>query len=553
LGGSVRYSFHMTTNKSVNPVVLRRGAGIGTGNAETDDDFLFDCFVEYPPFEDCRRIGSPVMVVAGRTGSGKTAILRYLQHQSRNAVAVDPFEMSMNYVSNSDALRFLSAIGADLDLFFQVLWKHVLCIEYIRLRWDVDSVDKSRNIFTRVFGGFDRDERKRKALEYIRAWEGRFWITMDQNIKEITEAVEHKLHAEIGGEIEKFKAGGQYDKRLSREKKTEIVARTRKIISSDQLSELHGVIDMLASQDTDLKGYYLTVDRLDERWVDDSVRFRMIKGLMESLRTFRRIKNLKILVALRADVLERVVQETADISFQREKFEDLMVRLHWTKAELRQLVDRRLNSLFKRQYTSGLIGFADIFPPTIGAKDTFEWLTERTLMRPRDIIAFVNECIDVANGKPAVSVSAVRKAEVDFARKRRDALVQEWNSAYPLQSQMLDLFTSRRKSGVDLLELIDRTDDFCLAVLTGARTVHDPVWEICHAYSEGRKKSAFDVLAELTGILYRTGAIGVKVSAQDRFAYSHFDQPLISPQVLSPESKVRLHPMLHAAYNLQER
>jgi hypothetical protein len=543
----------MMTSKAVNPVVLRRGAGIGTGNAETDDDFLFDCFVEYPPVEDCRRASSPVMVVAGRTGSGKTAILRFLEHESRRTASIDPFDMSMSYVSNSDALRFLNAIGADLDLFFQVLWKHVLCIEYIRLRWDVDNVDKSRNIFVKLFDGFARDERKRKSLDYIRAWQGKFWITMDQNIKEITESVERKLHAEIGGEIDKFKAGGQYDKRLSREKKSEIVARTRKIISSDQLSELHGVIEMLATQDADLRTYYLTIDRLDERWVDDSVRFRMVKGLMESLKTFRRIKNLKILVALREDVLERVVQETADISFQREKFEDLMVRLRWTRPELRQLVDRRLNSLFKRQYTGALIGFSDIFPPNIGAKDTFEWLTERTLMRPRDVIAFVNECIDAANGQPSVSVTAVRKAEVDFARKRRDALVQEWRSAYPLLSEVLNLFTSRRKSGVDLLELIDKVDDFCTRTWSSPRIAQDPVWELCHLYADGGRRTAFDVLAELAAILYRAGGIGIKVSAQDRFAYARVDQPLISPQLLSPDSKVRLHPMLHAAYNLQDR
>jgi hypothetical protein len=279
----------------------------------------------------------------------------------------------------------------------------------------------------------------------------------------------------------------------------------------------------------------------------------MIKGLVESLKTFRKIKNLKILVALREDVLERVVQETADISFQREKFEDLMVRLRWTRAELRLLVDMRLNSLFKRQYTGALIGFSDIFPPNIGAKDTFEWMTERTLMRPRDVIAFVNECIDAANGQPSVSVTAVRKAEIEFARKRRDALLQEWRSAYPLLGGVLDLFTSRRKSGVDLIELIDKVDDFCTQTWSSQRVDHDPVWELCHDYAEGGKKLTFDVLAELAAILYRTGGIGIKVSAQDRFAYAHVDRPLISPQLLSPESKVRLHPMLHAAYNLQDR
>ncbi len=543
----------MSSSKIINPVVLRRGAGIGTGNAETDDDFLFDCFVEYPPVEVCRRARSPVMVVAGRTGSGKTAILRYLENASRHSSAIDPFEMSMSYVSNSDALRFLQAIGADLDLFFQVLWKHVLCVEYIRLRWDVDSSDKSRNIFSKIFDRFAREDRRKKSIDYIRAWEGKFWITMDQNIKEITEAVENKLHTEIGGEIEKFKAGGQYDKRISRERKSEIITRTRKIISSEQLSELHGVIDILAEQDENYSTFYLTIDKLDERWVDDGVRFRMIKGLMESLKTFRKINDLKILVALRTDVLERVVQETADISFQREKFEDLMVRIAWSKAELRQLMEKRLNALFKRQYSGALVGFADIFPPQVGAKPSFDWIIEHTLMRPRDVIAFVNECFDASAGQTTVSVNAMRKAEVEFARKRKDALVQEWQSAFPLLDDILTLFTSKRKSGLELLELLDKIDDFCTVVWASSKISFDPVWDLCQAYADGRKKTSLHVLAELTAILYRTGAVGVKISPQDKFVYSHMDQPLIAPQLLSVNTRVRLHPMLHAAYNLQDR
>jgi hypothetical protein len=77
-------------SKSNNPIMLRKGIGVGTGNAETDDDFLFDCFVEYAPFEECRRPQSPGMVIAGRTGAGKTAILRYIEDTSKhNAALVD--------------------------------------------------------------------------------------------------------------------------------------------------------------------------------------------------------------------------------------------------------------------------------------------------------------------------------------------------------------------------------------------------------------------------------------------------------------------------------
>jgi hypothetical protein len=188
-------------NRVNNPIVLKRGVHIGSGNAENDDEFLFDCFVDYPPVEECVRMTSPRMIVAGRTGEGKTAILRHIEQASEHSAFIDPAEMSMSYVSNSDALRFLTAIGADLDLLFQVLWKHVLCIEFIRLRWSVDSTQKSKNIFARISERFSRDERKKKAVSYLQDWQGKFWITMDQNIKEITEAYESKLNAEMGSEI----------------------------------------------------------------------------------------------------------------------------------------------------------------------------------------------------------------------------------------------------------------------------------------------------------------------------------------------------------------
>jgi hypothetical protein len=255
---------------------LRRGAGIGSGNAESDDEYLFECFVDYPAVDRAANFDSPGMLVTGRTGAGKTAILRKLERLSDRSVSLDPFDMAMSYVANSDALRFLQTIGADLDLFFQVLWKHVLCIEFIRLKFSVDSKERSRNVFDRIAEHFLRDARKTKAVSYLREWEGKFWITMDQNIKELTEKFEGKIQAEVGAELAKFKLGGQYERRMSAEKKSEIAVRIRKIVSQEQLTELHGIIEMLSTFEISdqMRGYYILIDRLDERWVDDVVRFR---------------------------------------------------------------------------------------------------------------------------------------------------------------------------------------------------------------------------------------------------------------------------------------
>jgi peptidyl-tRNA hydrolase len=103
--------------------------------------------------------------------------------------------MSLSYVSNSDTLRFVQTIGGDLDLLFLALWRHVLCIEFIRLRYGVSNEEKSRNTFQRLLDRFTKDQRKQKSLHYLREWQGKFWITMDQNIREITERYEDKLQA----------------------------------------------------------------------------------------------------------------------------------------------------------------------------------------------------------------------------------------------------------------------------------------------------------------------------------------------------------------------
>jgi Cdc6-like AAA superfamily ATPase len=116
---------------------------------------------------------SAIALLAGRTGSGKTAILKYIRQTAEHTVEIDPIEMSMSYVSNSDALNFLHAIGADLDLLFQVLWKHVMCIEFIRLRWSVDNEEKSRTVFSRLWDRFTQDDRRRRALNYLREWGGK--------------------------------------------------------------------------------------------------------------------------------------------------------------------------------------------------------------------------------------------------------------------------------------------------------------------------------------------------------------------------------------------
>ncbi|WP_417519816.1 P-loop ATPase, Sll1717 family [Minwuia sp.] len=305
----------MSRRRASDIPILRQGMTIGHNAAENDESYLEECFVLYPPVEQCSDHDSSAMIVAGRTGSGKTAILQYIESVSQNCFSIDPQEMSMGYISNSDHIKFLNIIDANLDLIFQALWKHVLCIEFIRMKYNIEDSNRSISVFSILESVIGVNKRKKRAIDYLENWRDKFWITVDENVREIVENTNAKIEAEFGSEIRKFRARSSYGRQLSAEKRSELKDRSRKIVNSDQMSELSTVVDMLKEVDSENRQekYVITIDSLDSDWVDDDIRFELIRALIETLKSMRRITSLKILVALRSDILgHRLISSQAD-------------------------------------------------------------------------------------------------------------------------------------------------------------------------------------------------------------------------------------------------
>lgn len=535
-----------------NIIISRSAHSIGHTAAEDDDEFLFDCFVDVSSLRELRDMESSLMIALGRTGSGKTAIIRYIERHSEHAALIDPIDMALHYVSNSDIMRFLHNIGADLDVFFQTLWKHTLCLQYIRARYDIKDEAKSRSIFDRIAEWAQRDKSKTRAVEYLRAWNGKFWITMDENIKEITEKAEGKLAAELGADVEKFKAKANYDKQLSRDRKAELVARARKIIAGEQVADLSKVMELLGSEDfrQTKSNYYILIDKLDENWVDDSLKFRLIRALVEALKAMRKVHGLKIVVALRTDVLERVFQEPSPSGFQREKYESYMSNIKWQKDQLKTLVNRRINSLYRRKYTRENVNFEDLFPHQVGNKDSFDYILERTLYRPRDIISFINHCLDRSVGDANVNARHIREAEAEYSRQRHIAINDEWNNAFPMLPYIIKRLAGGPQSQ-ELNEVYTREVIDDLSITAKELDVgRDSVSRLLRGYFEGRETEE-NVRKTIGALLYRVGVIGVKKSSAEPFSYAHSNESVIDPMSLSEQIKIRVHPMLHRALNIR--
>ncbi|MBB6304763.1 P-loop ATPase, Sll1717 family [Rhizobium leucaenae] len=549
----------MSKDIKTNPVVIRPDTSIGNNSAEADDEFLFECFVDHPALEATRDVTNAKMFVLARTGGGKTAIIRKIKQQyPETASVIDLSGLSMDYVANSNIVRFLQSIELDLDLFFQTLWKHVLCLEYIRLRYEVNNDESSRQVFGWFKDFFKSDGRRQSALKYLSEWEGKFFITMDENIKEITSKLESKVNGELGAEVEKFTARAGYSRTLSSEKRSELVARAKRIVNAEQLAELNKVLDLLSSYDSDdgkyKKSFFILIDKLDEKWVDETVRFDLVRALIECLRSFNKISRLKVVVAIREDVLERVVQDNKDIGFQREKYDDYFLRVVWNNSQLKELVQKRINKLYRKKYTSENVTFDDIFRNKIGNRDPIDYIIDRTLKRPRDVISFVNECFQRAQGKTEVTPKIIKEAESEYSRIRMQALVYEWQSAFPSLAIIFKLLANRRGRFTSR-DISNKTflDDFVLQVDHANTNESDPIRVGVDRYiRDGSDASALALVRVLVSELYRIGAVGVKTSSGERFIYSYQDVPVISVDSIDLETKIHIHPMLHRALNVQD-
>jgi hypothetical protein len=527
---------------------FRRNQTIGAEGAEQDSAYLEECFYDRGDLETLSDCTKPNCVIVGRTGAGKTALLLRLGEVENHVNQIDPESLSLQYLSGSTILRHLESLGVNLSLFYKLLWRHVFAVELIKARYGMRTETETTTFLQNILNLVKKSKPKENAINYLVNWGRSFWQDTEYRIKEVTAKLETEVKSSLGAKLapllEASASGGE---KLTVEQKGEMIKHAQEAVNSIQLKDLANVIKLLADEifHTPQPRYFLVIDRLDEDWVEDALRYRLIKALIETVKEFNHaLKSAKIIVAIRRDLLDRVVQETRDAGFQEEKYQPLYLNLRWTQEQLFEMLDRRLNKLVKDQYTQAQVGWTDLMPNKVNKQSTKDYLIERTMYRPRDLLVFFNFCMELAVDKPEITAKMILQAEGEYSQRRLRSLSDEWGVDYPELNDCVEILKKRpvRFPLSDIGD--DAVSDLCLALATkvGGKQRGITLWakEVAEAWMQPR-----EFRSRLAAVFYKVGLIGLKLEPSLSVTWSFLHSPVLLPAQIEEDSTVVICPMFY--------
>jgi hypothetical protein len=346
-------------------------------------------------------------LVIGRKGAGKTAIfydVRAAVRRGHERLVVDLKPEGHQFLQLKESL--LEKLGTGLQEHTMVaFWHYLLLSELARA-----SLERDRSI-----ARLDplRSERYDRLQSVYGSHDPGVDLDFSQRLLQQVDRVTRRL-------------GG-----LSAD---DVAPRITEVIYSNDYRELN---EALREYLRGKEAVWLLVDNLDKGWPIRSATptdILVVRSLLEATRKLQREfgnQDLEFhcLVFLRSDIYDLLRENTPD------KGKDTAIRLDWEDPGVfEQIIMRRLEPSF-----DGSVDFEAAWNrlcvPLVDGQSSFDYIVDRTLMRPRDLLKFVRHCVDTAMNR-----GHERIAEDDVAQAERlysaDMLVE---TAYEIADTHPDL------------------------------------------------------------------------------------------------------------------
>jgi hypothetical protein len=355
-----------------------------------------------------------------------------------------------------------------------------------------------------------------------------------------------------GGQPSKLSALISYLKRIEGVKigKYEAALKTRELEKLYKLEEIDNLLPELKNV-LESKRVIVLVDELDRGWDASEDAQAFVAGLFQACLSINQLSsNLTVYMSLRQELYENIPALYEDA----QKYRDLIEYVRWDEDGLKRLICARLRysmwKLYPKDYwqpgaPSDDFLWNQFFAEILSYRQTksFNYLVDRTLFRPREIIQLCSQVIESAretNQTLPLDYSTISVSEPVYSEDRAKDIAAEFRLQYPGLLQVFEGFRGAQHAlDRDAVEVI------CMSLILQNRAEGDPLnW-----LNDLEPSTLIDILWRI-GFLRAQAVGGIKGHVRSGSTYVGAYQ--VASLNLSTINRFQIHPMFRTWLGTRE-
>lgn len=406
----------------------------GKVSAERDDDlihYFFDSGVLK------KVVDSPSsFLVLGRKGGGKTAVFQFFSQNHYPFIGKNNILISLSFDDYNWNIHSLLINSQKAEsLAYRQSWKYVIYIECIKMasHWCEEkkqkipkSIEEACNLLKKIYGS---------PIPSISSIIGKKLLNL-ASIKLPKTGIDISNGSFDGLKLE----GGEVtfeDVRSEHKLKEQLSENIEHLISFFETS--------IINAQNNLPTFYICFDRVDEAWDEVSYETskRVIAGLVSASDsiTAHLSSTIRPIIFLREDIFE-----TLSLNDSNKLREDCGALLSWNRNSLYSLVLKRVNHFAKLNGTDQIIDLDSLFDRQEMRQRSrpMNYILKRTMMRPRDMISFLNRIVSAMQDKvdnsleeepvlfDRLEAESIYTAEPGYSDWLKKEILDEWKVQMPI-------------------------------------------------------------------------------------------------------------------------
>lgn len=376
----------------------------GVPAAERDEN-LVEYFVQQESFVRLR--DGQKTIALGNRGSGKTAIFRmiaeHMRQKGARVIELSPEDYSYELLSES-MLGESQGSWAKQSAYIAA-WKYILYV--LMMKRVTENAKRSKGSPEETIYKYLRDNHN--------------------NIEK--DPINHLIS--YLKRIESLKIG-----------KYEASVKTKELQKLYKLEDIEYLLEPL-NEALSKREVVVLVDELDRGWDSSNDAKDFVSGLFHAAQSINEhVPSCRILLSLRKELYNSIPSLYEDA----QKVRDIIEVIEWDEDSLFDLITKRIGAFTSdTERADKQLLWSSVFAETLDYRQTksFNYLIDRTLYRPREIIQFCNNVRDKAVAEeyePPLDYKAISDAELPYSEARVQDIASEYRFEYPGLGYIFDTF-----------------------------------------------------------------------------------------------------------------